>query len=136
VFSELINRWRREKVEINSGASEMDLAAFEQKVGLAMPEDFRSLYHATNGMAGSDWDNLLFHLWSLEEIIKNNGIVAREDGGIEITIGDFLIDSSRYLMDVNSLGHCVGVRVDLQQEKLANSLGVVLQYIFPNPQHF
>src|SRR5882724_12925610 len=99
-FLELIKRWRRENVKINSGASDTDLVAFEQELGLTMPDDFRALYSAVNGMAELDSDNLLFHLWPIEEI-QNNGLVARIDGGVEIAFGDFLIDSQRYLMEFN-----------------------------------
>jgi SMI1 / KNR4 family (SUKH-1) len=63
----VVENWRDEQTSLNAGATEDELQAFEKRVALTLPPDFRYFYSLVNGMA-DDMDNCLFSLWPLERI--------------------------------------------------------------------
>jgi hypothetical protein len=117
---QLIRQWRDENVPLNPGATEAELSAFENRLGLTLPEDFRYFYSLANGMADYEADNHFFSLWSLtrisDELVVDQTVAPIR---IELAFGDVLIDSYRYLLRADDSG---GVFVQINAgERLADS---------------
>ena len=101
----LIERWQKENLKLNTGATEQELLAFEAHYALTLPEDFRYFYSLVNGMYDWDMDQLSFSLWPLARIQENIGAVSTiQDGilfSIEIIFGDYLINCWQYMLATN-----------------------------------
>jgi|ERR1051325_4896033 cell wall assembly regulator SMI1 len=103
---QLIRYWRSQGVQINLGATEQELDAFENRFDLSLPVDFRFFYSVVNGMPGLDMDEYLFSLWPLQRIVTEEAVYKSvlDRNATEVTFGDFLIDSHRYLLVVDERG--------------------------------
>lgn len=63
--------WLRQGIKLRRGASEGELAAFESKYNVCLPEDMRECFSVVNGFENSggwDVDNEMITFFSLEEI--------------------------------------------------------------------
>jgi hypothetical protein len=122
---QLIDQWRQEKVPLNPGATEQELAAFENRLALRLPADFRYFYSLANGMTNSDTDKFFFNLWSFSQMLTTReGIVCKDDpvnNKTEIVFGDYLIDSHRYRLLIDKTGQaCVNCQLN-NNEIIADS---------------
>jgi len=102
VISEMVDRWKSQGTSLREGNSETKLNAFEARYGMRLPGAFRYMYSLVDGMEGS-MDSNLFTLWSLAEIREKDGVIKTADS-TKIFFGDFLIDSHRYYLELNSSG--------------------------------
>lgn len=118
---QLIRQWQDENVPLNPGASEVELAAFENRFGLTLPGDFRYFYSLANGMTLYP-DDFLFMLWPLSEI-SDNLVIDRTviPFRVEIIFGDFLISSHRYLLRTDNTGRFFITSEINVDERLADS---------------
>ena len=64
----VIENWRNEHAPLNPGATEDELLAFEKRLAITLPPDFRHFYSLVNGMANYDSDKYFFSLWPLDRI--------------------------------------------------------------------
>jgi hypothetical protein len=121
---QIISQWQLENVPLNPGATEAELAAFEEHHDLALPAEFRYFYSVVNGMPDLESDKYLFSLWPLARMTEEYGGVvvdyASSPSRIEIAFGDVLIDSYRYILTQNIDGHFV-VKIQDDWETLGDS---------------
>jgi hypothetical protein len=66
----VVSKWKTEGVKINEGASLADVEALELFLDFKFPADFKDFYLAMNGFKSLDWQEHMFHFWSLEMIIE------------------------------------------------------------------
>ena len=83
----LKEHWLRDKVVLNSGASDQELKSFESRYQVKLPLDLRNYFSSVNGMKEDQTDKELIRFWPIEEVVS---------------LGEYHKDSS-YLPDANSL---------------------------------
>lgn len=109
ISQQVIRFWRKEKVSFNAGATEEEISLFERSYQLSLPPDFRYFYTQVNGMPDGLADEWLFSLWSLQEISKHSeGVIKNSKDAlhaIQVTFGDYCIDSYRYLLNCDNKGN-------------------------------
>jgi hypothetical protein len=121
---QVVRQWQLENVRLNAGATEAELAAFEEHYDLALPAEFRHFYSVVNGMPDLEADQHFFSLWPLARMIEENeGVLVERSSPpqrIEIVFGDVLIDSYRYILAQTGEGQFF-VKVQGDKEILGNS---------------
>ena len=101
----LVDKWLKEEVKLNPGASERKLAAFEQDVGLSLPPDFRELYRLCDGMANHDSDLDLLSLWPLDRIRHDGGLSWHFGfGGVFVVFADAMLSAPEYALRIQRSG--------------------------------
>ena len=68
IGTNLKNHWLSQGLEINSGVSREELAAFESRYQVSLPSDLRDYFLTVNGMAEGVSDDALIRFWSLNEV--------------------------------------------------------------------
>ena len=67
IWSELTSRWVDSDLDIRAGVSTQQIAAFEQKYSVALPQDLIDYFTFVDGMEDSMCHDM-FHFWKLEEL--------------------------------------------------------------------
>jgi len=64
----LKRHWASHRVDINAGATEAELNAFETRHGIVLPQDLRDYFLCVNGMPPDVVDDGMIRFWMLEEV--------------------------------------------------------------------
>jgi hypothetical protein len=67
LWNRVIENWRRSGVNIRSGVSNDEIAAFESKYGVVMPNEVREYFMTADG-TGDDMDEGMYRFWPLAEV--------------------------------------------------------------------
>lgn len=134
----LIERWQKENLKLNAGATDQELTAFEKHYDLILPADIRYFYSMVNGMHEWDMDQVMFSLWPLSRIQENTEGVKTIKAGtistIEITFGDYMIDAYRYILVSKELpNYSVQVQFD-EPEIVADNFTDFLRRYLSDPE--
>lgn len=68
----LKEHWMRQRINLRRGASETEIATFETKNDVRLPEDMREYFSVVNGFESGESDNEFITFYSLEEIERLN----------------------------------------------------------------
>jgi hypothetical protein len=90
--SELVERWRRDGVSLNAGATPEQFDQLARFVGCALPDEFLDLYSLCDGMFDRVHDSHLVYFWPISKILAE----PRVD--VHVPFADFLIDSWWFLL--------------------------------------
>ncbi|EHQ29459.1 SMI1/KNR4 family protein [Mucilaginibacter paludis] len=63
-------QWKEEHLDLNPGASIIDIEKAENHIKYKFPDDFKQLYLTINGFVDYEWRSNLFSIWSLDRIVK------------------------------------------------------------------
>ncbi len=61
-------RWLAQDLKIRDGATPTEIAAFEARHGLRLPDEARDYFAVVNGMADGEFDDLMIEFMSLDRI--------------------------------------------------------------------
>jgi cell wall assembly regulator SMI1 len=142
--------WLRQGMKLNAGASEAELAAFEHKYNIRLPEDLREYFAAVNGFDGSEhWmtDENVITFLSLSEVKPLSEYWSPDvaDADSYFVFADYSISAHVYAIRLwNDLGNgnAVVVAYDGKPIEVANSLAKFAEgyledkkaVLFPEPQ--
>ena len=108
--------WLRQGVKLRQGASESELADFESKHGISLPEDMREFFAIVNGFDnrnGDEVDNEMITFFSLEEIERLNAsawdISAPADS--YFVFADWSISAHVYAIRFSKIKKCFLVHI-------------------------
>lgn len=138
ISQQVIRFWRQEKVSLNLGATEEEISLFESRYQLLLPPDFRYFYTQVNGMPDGLTDEWLFSLWPLQDISKHPvGVIQNptdELHFVQVTFGDYCIDSHRYLLNCDNIGNW-SVMAQLEKDtKIADNFTHFLKQYLSSPE--
>jgi len=122
---QVVERWRREGVEMNAAAPLETLRRFEKAWGLALPAALRELLSEANGMPPAVTDVALFRFWPVNEYEAEASI----EGGV--LFADFALWAHCYAFDVQERVWIVGGAEPL---KVAPSLEEFLRRYGADPR--
>ena len=108
---------------LNPPAASDDLKSLENRLGLTIPRQFKSLFETFDGFADYDHRSHLA-IWGLEMIIKNLENQTENEVGLFVQFGDFLIHSDILIVDIRN--ESCPVMLQLENKVLANSLDAFL----------
>ena len=96
----LLRYWTETGIALLPGKSEIGLADWERRNGIALPQDFASYLRTANGMPDGESDESLISFWPLEQLAAVPHEINARLGGDRahrfFYFADFLIDSNRY----------------------------------------
>jgi SMI1 / KNR4 family (SUKH-1) len=69
--------WRRSKIAIRPGATQVEISAFEDRYGVTLPSDVRDYFIAADG-TGDDMDEGLYRFWPLSEMQPVHDVLNSE----------------------------------------------------------
>jgi len=96
----LKDHWRRDFVSTRPGATEAEMAAFEEKYGVRMPDDLRDYFATVNGFdldKTGFCDENCFSFFPLEKVVPlSNEWWKDSEGNSYFILVDFMISSHVY----------------------------------------
>ena len=97
----ILSYWRATNVRVSPPASEENLLEVQRRWGGPWPADLVALYRAADGMLDEGGDDVMFTFWPLRRV--SDALAEVDDSSrwtsvCGVPIGDFLIDSHRYLV--------------------------------------
>ncbi len=103
----LIEHWKTQGPAIAKGVGESELAAFENREGVCIPNEFRSYLSTVNGMCqGHDSDGNLFAFWPLARIksVRQECLELSADETADnfFVFADFMIWSWAYAVEMGN----------------------------------
>jgi hypothetical protein len=98
LIGQVVRRWQTSG-DLRLPASEEQILAFEERWRVRMPDAFRALLRASDGMEEGCWDEQQIRFWPLEELRPVSD--ASTDGDLEAFAGyfmfaDYMISSHEY----------------------------------------
>ena len=93
--------WRQRGLKLNKGASPVELAQTEDRLGYHFNSFFKALYFRTNGFHQEDWLGHLVVLWPLDQIAQETSLHI---SGAFIAFGDYMISSAEYCFKMGEEG--------------------------------
>ena len=112
-IEQVVAKWRRDGLAVNSGASELELQCLQRRLGVPLPADVRFYFDLANGM-GAGHDEYLVQFWSIEKILAEANGIVRDYPDLQPTdlpIADVLIESWFIVLRVGVAGE-VGIFVE------------------------
>ncbi|HEV8506058.1 MAG TPA: SMI1/KNR4 family protein [Chitinophagaceae bacterium] len=64
--------WRKEGIELEDGASELQISEAEQILGIQFPSHFKELYRKVNGFKANDWNEHMVSIWPIERMLEEH----------------------------------------------------------------
>ena len=89
-ITEALSSWTASKTKLQPGISINKIREAEKALQFTFPQDFIDLYTLLNGFEAGDWNDHMFSLWPLEQILEEH---ANEDSVDYIGFCDFLVFS-------------------------------------------
>ena len=86
-----IEKWNHQGIELNKGASNIEIETLEKEIEFKFPKDFKDLYYQVNGFKDGDWTANMFSLFSTTKIKKEYFDIQNEPNFVPIM--DWLIAS-------------------------------------------
>lgn len=133
-IEQMLQRWREERVELNAGATPMQLESLERLFGGLLPGDLRAFYSAVNGMHDYQHDARSVSMWSIERMVRERNINEGEDewGAYQdIAFADVLFSAWYFRYRVRAEGR-ISILAELTHEELP-SLYAVLDAFMQRP---
>ena len=130
---EVRRQWDELGAELLTPASPTDLADFEERFKVKLPDDFASYLTALGGMSPGTTDEHDFRFWPLAEIKPDP---ASKDPAPEsnFVFADFLIYSIEYAINLSPAAYATIFRLDgPSPTKIASSFTEFLALYVPNP---
>ena len=69
-IEQIINRWRAEGIQLQTGAADERIAILERLTSFTFSSSFKKFYGLVDGFANNDWTSGMFYIWPLENISK------------------------------------------------------------------
>ena len=101
IFSAFKNKWVKEKINVHPGREEIDIIECFEKFGVTPTKDLIALYETLDGK--DEMDEEYFRLWSLKEIIEENGSEREIERTLKygVLFGDYLVNCWCYRINKN-----------------------------------
>lgn len=93
LIEQVISLWKKEKVNMNRGATEAAISHVETELAFRFPDTFKDLYKVFDGFTDWDFGGCMVSMWSLEKILEENQHSENKD---VVYFADFLINSHYY----------------------------------------
>jgi hypothetical protein len=121
---QLVARWRQHGVPLNPSASPADLNDLRPLLGCELPQDIREFYSLANGMPDLTYDEHEVSFWSISKIRTE----VHNWGDTRLGFADFLIDSWRFIFEVND-GGVVDLSENVPVGRPMQNLGTLDQFL-------
>jgi hypothetical protein len=76
LLDQLVQKWRRDDVDIRSGVLDDEIRAFEQRFNVEVPPDVVTYLRSVDGMPENAMDAGLFRFWQLREFDAASAVLA------------------------------------------------------------
>jgi hypothetical protein len=93
LIEQVIALWKKEKVNMNRGATEAAISHVEPELAFRFPDTFKDLYKVFDGFTDWDFGGCMVSMWPLEKILEENQHSENKD---VVYFADFLINSHYY----------------------------------------
>ena len=68
----VITYWKNKGIELEDGASELQIGMAEKVLGIQFPSTFKGLYREVNGFKANDWNEHMISIWPIERMLEKH----------------------------------------------------------------
>lgn len=139
-ISELTEFWLSQDIKPNKGLTENEIAAFEAKYSLVLPQDIREYFLLINGFGDTDnWvtDNELITFLDLDQVtpVREYWYSDAKEADFYFTFADYSLSAFIYAIHLSSRVNdinTVAVFYDKEPVKVANSFSEFIEGYLKN----